>query len=87
MLSIHYKYKEDWRYNKETDDVEIIENFEEDAILETEEIKPFVRLVALLDKNNDLHYWKEEFLCGVGWFHWDHLCGFVAHEEMISCNI
>ena len=87
MLSLHYVYKEDYIYDKESDELVTIEKRTVDAVIETEEIKPLVRLVALLDRNNELHYWKEEYLHGAGWFHWDRFCGFVDHEEMVSCNI
>lgn len=87
MLSIKWHLKEDWAYDEEEDELVIVENWEAEAVIETKELEPLVRLVALLDKSNQLHYWKEEFLHGAGWFHWDHICGFVDHEEMVSCNI
>lgn len=87
MLSIHWKYSEDYTYDAKSDELVVIENWDADAVIETEEIKPLVRLVALLDKANNLHYWKEEFLHGAGWFHWDRFCGFVDHEEMVAANL
>ena len=87
MLSIHWNCKEDWAYDEEEDELIVVENWEAEAVIETEEIKPLVRLVALLNKANELHYWKEEFLHGAGWFHWDRFCGFVTHEEMVSANM
>ena len=75
-------YDENSDPDDEFETVEVI-----DAIIEFEDIKPLVRLVATLDKGNELHYWKEEYLAGCGWFHWDRCCGFVSHAEMVSYNI
>ena len=56
------------------------------AIIDMNYVDNFTRIVSVLDNKNDLHIWKEDLLCGCGWFHKDRCVGYVSHEEMLSYN-
>ena len=83
-MTLHEMYHEEW--HMEGDDLIVNEIWTPVAIIDTKYVDDLTRIVSVLDDRNDLHIWKEDLLCGCGWFYRDRYVGYVSHEEMLSYN-